>query len=73
MIKVYKEIRLQDFEAWGGAQYTMGMIENFNAWACVEDYIAEVFPDGIEETKLNDLLWFDGENILRDYGYPVEE
>lgn len=58
-MKVTKEISLADFEAWSGARDTLdALIEN----GYVDDAEAEIeecFPDGIDETSLNDYLWFD--------------
>lgn len=62
-MKIYSEISLKDFTPWGGAietydyVYQMGLIDK------LEDIIDELYPDGIEDTVLNDLLWFDRDAI----------
>lgn len=78
-MKVFSEISLVNFEFWSGAkdnakQLTYEEMEEL-------DYILEdIYPDGVNETVINDLFWFDfnivcewlaleldeNENIIRD-------
>lgn len=57
-MKVWKEMDLRDFKPWAGAVRT---IENLNDDDLqeVQYYIEELYPDGLYETTLNDILWFD--------------
>ena len=72
-MKVYSEITLLQFEAWSGAKQTQkriieeGKSEDFDA------LIEELYPDGIDETQLNDLLWFDHEWIFKCLGMEIDE
>ena len=57
-MKVTKEIALCDFEPWGGAccrfdQLTKEELEE------LEEMVNVLYPDGIDETMLNDLFWFE--------------
>ena len=61
-MKVYEEISLQDFEFWGGAvsnvkEFTEEELEQ------IQDILEEEYPQGIGETHLNDLFWFDSETL----------
>jgi hypothetical protein len=48
-----------DFDAWSGAVETKEtIIENRKAQQ-FDDLIDELYPDGLTETELNDILWFE--------------
>ena len=72
-MKVYEEISLQDFEFWSGAKDTAEKIEEADKWDELENLISELYPDGVDETTLNDLLWVDSENILTWLGINDNE
>jgi hypothetical protein len=38
-----------------------------------ENLIEELYPDGLTDTALNDLLWFDSEFIFESLGINEEE
>lgn len=38
-----------------------------------EALIEELYPDGIDETQLNDILWFDSEWVFECLGINEEE
>lgn len=55
---IKREVRLCDFEPWGGAciryeQLTKAELDD------LETLIDDLYPDGIDETMLNDLFWFE--------------
>ena len=50
---------LEDFDAWSGAIETKQMILDAGKAADFDALIEELYPDGIEETQLNDILWFE--------------
>lgn len=72
-MKVYEEISLQDFEFWSGAKDTAEKIEEVNAWDELENLISELYPDGVDEITLNDILWHDSEWVLESLGIDEEE
>lgn len=72
-MKVYQEISIRDFEAWGGALNTYDKIIKNDKEDEFDALIEELYPDGIEETKLNDLLWFDDEWVLESLGIEEED
>nr|DAN87227.1 MAG TPA: hypothetical protein [Caudoviricetes sp.] len=60
------------FEPWAGAIDTYKNIIENNCLSAFESLIDELYPDGIEETKLNDLLWFEPKFILESLGLSEE-
>lgn len=71
-MKVFSEISLRNFKPWSGA------VDTFNALSYedldrLEDVLNELYPDGVEETTINDLLWFDGAWVAETLGYRNEE
>ena len=72
-MKVYSEINLRDFNAWSGAIQTKNKILETEKDEEFEEYINECFPNGIDETMLNDILWFDNETIFEMFGIDFEE
>ena len=55
---------IDTYEPWGGAETTYHEIENAGMLADFEALMEELYPNGIEMGKLNDLLWFKSEEIL---------
>lgn len=72
-MRIYRELDLTRFEPWSGAVDTYNTIYNANKLDELESLLEELFPDGIEETQLNDLLWFDDEWLLESLGISEEE
>lgn len=72
-MKVYSEINLRDFKAWSEAINTKNKILEAEKDEEFEEYINECFPNGIDETTLNDILWFDNETIYEILGIDYEE
>ena len=72
-MKLYKELDLTRFEAWSGAVDTYNTIYNADKLNELEFLLEELYPEGIEETQLNDLLWFDSEWVLERLGISEEE
>ena len=68
MLTITKEISLSDFEAWSGGADTMNEL---NSEECeqIESTIEELYPNGMTETQLNDLLWFERDSIAEWLGY----
>ena len=72
-MKVYSEIGLESFEAWSGGLDTKRAILAHDKETEFESYIEETYPDGLSETELNDLLWFEDEFIFEYLGMNEEE
>lgn len=73
-MRIYKEIELRNFEAWSGAEDTMETLRKLDnivggdvfgtLEACIDD-----MDMGMEETELNDFLWFETDTIAEWLGY----
>lgn len=63
-MKVYSETTLQDFQTWSGATDTKRIILNADKGEDFDYLIEELYPDGLSETQLNDILWFEPEWIF---------
>ena len=57
------ELDLNSFQAWSGAKDTLDRIQREDKCAELENILEELYPDGMTETELNDLLWFDSESV----------
>lgn len=72
-MKVYTEISLCDFEAWSGGKDNLNILIEKDACDEVESFIDEMFPEGLDETTLNDYLKFDVENDFPEYFKEEDE
>jgi hypothetical protein len=72
-MKVFSEISISDFNAWSGAISTKEAILEADKEAGFDALIEDLYPDGIDETQLNDLLRFDSEWIFESLGMSEEE
>lgn len=70
---INENLDLQNFDAWSGAKDTKETILKHNKERDFEYLIEELYPDGITETQLNDILWFDSEWIFESIGIDEEE
>ena len=67
------ELDLNSFQAWSGAVDTLERIQREGKCAELENVLEELYPDGMTETELNDLLWFDSESVYEWLGIRSEE
>ena len=66
-------ITLGDYTPWSGAVETFDKIEEAGMLDDLEFMLEDMYPDGIGQTELNDLLWFDGEWVLAQLGIEEPE
>lgn len=52
---------IDNFKPWSGAVSTWEEIEEAGKISELEFLLEEIYPEGIDETKLNDLLWFESD------------
>ena len=71
-MKVYEDINLKDFESWSGATETKERIIKEGKEEEFEMLIEEMYPNGIDATTLNDVLWFDNDWIYSCLGIETE-
>ena len=73
-MRVYNDnLTLVNFNAWSGAVETKETIINEGKADEFDNLIEELYPDGLTETTLNDLLWFEDEWIFEMLGIETEE
>ena len=66
------ELDLNSFQAWSGAKDTLERIQREGKCAELENILEELYPDGMTETELNDLLWFEPETVYEWLGIRSE-
>lgn len=72
-MKVFDELSWYNVmeSAWSGAKDTADTIEENNKGEEFCQLIEECYPEGIDRTQLNDIMWFDSEWIFDQLG--IEE
>lgn len=66
------ELDLNTFEAWSGAKETLERIQRERKCGLLEQILDDIYPDGMTETELNDLLWFEPETVYEWLGIRSE-
>ena len=69
-MKVTSELNLVDFEFWSGAK-DHGF--SYTELKELEYHLEELYPDGMSETEINDLFWFDEEFLCECLGLDYDE
>ena len=72
-MKIYQEQSLRTFEGWGPAIKTIDSILEEGMEYEFEDLIEELYPDGIEDVKLNGILAHDSDWVFEQLGIEEEE
>lgn len=67
------ELNLENFEAWSGAIHTLDRIRKAGLCEQLEFILEDLFPNGLTEVQLNDLLWFEPELIYEWLGISDED
>ena len=62
---------LRDFKAWCGAVETQEKIIEEGKAQEFNDLIEDIYPDGLTDTQLNDILWFEEDWIFEQLGIEV--
>ena len=69
-MKVTSELNLETFEFWSGAkdhEFTHDELKE------LEFILEELYPDGMTETEVNDLFWFEEEFLCQCIGIDYDE
>lgn len=70
---LYKEMSIYDFEPWSGAVNTYRRLEREGKLDELDSLLPDMFSkDDVEETELNDLLWFEPDTVYELVGLPTE-
>lgn len=67
-MKIYTETSLKDFEFWSGAKDTVKHL-TLDELDTIEEMLEELYPDGMDETTVNDFFWFDDDTIAEWLGF----
>ena len=71
-MKITKEISLDEFEGWSGAENTLNKIISEGKAQELEFVLEDRYPEGMDESLLNDLLRFDPEWCFEAVGIRTE-
>lgn len=66
------EMDLNNFEFWSGAKETFRIIEENDKVDECQQLLEELYPNGMSDTQLNDLFWFDDEWLFEMLEIEVE-
>ena len=72
-MKIITETSLDNFEAWEGAKQTLQKIREAGKVEDLEMLLDDIYPDGIDDVKLNDILWFEDDWVFESLGMKPEE
>ena len=71
-MKVTTEQSLSNFNFWSGAKDNAAELTDAQL-DTVECILEDIYPDGMDETSVNDLFWFDFETVKEWVGLTEEE
>ena len=66
------EQSLWNFEFWGGAKINAEQLTN-EEFDTLENELEDLYPDGMTDTEINDLFWFDFEWICEMLGLSYND
>ena len=72
-MKTYTETSIRNFDAWSGAKETQELILEHGKEKVFDYLMEELYPDGLSETQLNDILWHDSEWVLDSLNIRLDE
>ena len=72
-MKTFNETSISNFQSWSGAKDTQKTIIENNKENEFDALIEELYPDGLSETSLNDLLLFESDWIYETLGISEDE
>lgn len=72
-MKIYTDLDLNTFNAWSGAVDTLNRIREEDKVDELEAVLDELYPDGMSDTELNDLLWFDSDAVYEWLGMKTDD
>ncbi len=67
-MKLYNEGSISNFDFWSGAKDKVKYLTE-DEMSTIEGILEELYPDGMSETELNDLFWFEDDLIAEWLGH----
>ena len=71
-MKIYTEKSLREFDFWSGARDTVKYLTP-GELDQIESILEECYPEGMDETAINDFFWFEDDTIAEWLGYDSFE
>lgn len=71
-MKIYTEKSLRDFEFWSGAKDRAEYLTEKDL-DIIESELELEYPDGMDETEVNDLFWLEEDYLAQILGYDSFE
>lgn len=71
-MKIYAETNIHNFDFWSGAKDTVKYL-TWEELDTIESMLEDIYPDGMEDTELNDFFWFEDDTIAEWLGYDSFE
>lgn len=71
-MKVFCEISLTNFQFWAGAKNNAEML-TYDELEQLEYILEDIYSEGMEETLINDLMWFDFPCVCEWLGLTYDE
>ncbi len=71
-MKIIKEESLTNFEFWSGAKDNVREL-TIEELEQIEEVLIDTYPEGMEETQINDLFWFDFGYVCKLIGLEYDE
>lgn len=66
-------VGLDEYKPWGGAVDTFKRLQNEDLLDELDLLMSELYPEGLDVMKFNDILWFDSEWVFETLGLESEE
>ena len=74
MLDVIKDVTYcLEKELWSGALHTMKVIQENNKYQDLIFLLEDLFPEPVDITVINDLLWFDTEFVYKELNIEVDD
>ena len=64
---------IEYFDAWSGARYTKDRIIEEGKADEFDNFVESYFEGEVDETELNDFLWFEDEFIFEELGISNDD
>ena len=71
-MRVYADMSLASFQFWAGAKNNADRL-TYEELEQVDYMLDDIYPNGVEDTFINDLFWFDFNIVCEWLGYVYNE
>ncbi len=65
---IHSETNLRNFQFWSGGADNANCL-SYEQLDLLESVLEDIYPQGIDEVELNDLMWFDSDIIAEWLGF----